>query len=61
LTLPILVAGHVYANVRQLPVSTLNLAHTAASKKEPDLLSEAGLPGDLVSPGSVLAEQDLNL
>jgi site-specific DNA recombinase len=27
----------------------------AADKKQPDLLSEAGLPGDLVSPGSVVA------
>ena len=27
----------------------------AAGKKKPDLLSEAGLPGDLVSPGSVVA------
>jgi hypothetical protein len=25
----------------------------AAGRKKPDLLSEAGLPGDLVSPGSV--------
>ena len=27
----------------------------AADKKQPDLLSEAGLAGDLVSPGSVVA------
>jgi hypothetical protein len=27
----------------------------AAGKKQPDLLSETGLPGDLVSPGSVVA------